>query len=97
MPKKILKSAFQAQKDQDALKQKYDLETDAIIIEKKNFIAQILRVVLRAAGTVLRIVASAIVVVLAVMGVCVFIYPVLRTEFVTIAHDWYMQISMYFT
>lgn len=96
MPKKILKAAFQAQKEQDALKKKYDLETDAIIIEKKNLIAQILRVILRAVGTIFRIAVSAVIVVLAVMGLCVFIYPALRTEFVQVAQDWYMQISMYF-
>ena len=38
--KKFLKAAYQEKKEQAALKKKYDVQTDAIIIEKKNALVQ---------------------------------------------------------
>lgn len=96
MPKRILLSAYREKQEQAALRKKYDIDTEAIVIEKKNGLAQILRVILRAAGTTLRVMASAVLVVLAVVGLCVFIYPVLRSDFVRIVQDWYIQLSAYF-
>ena len=79
--KKFLKAAYQEKKEQAALKKKYDVQTDAIIIEKKNALVQFWRITLKACGIALRVIASIAIAILAIMGLCVLIYPTLRADF----------------
>ena len=94
--KKFLKAAYQEKKEQAALKKKYDVQTDAIIIEKKNALVQFWRITLKACGIALRVIASIAIAILAIMGLCVLIYPTLRAVFQIILSDWTTQIDAYF-
>ena len=94
--RKILKAAYQEKKEQAALKKKYDVQTDAIIIEKKNALVQFWRITLKACGITLRVVASIVIATLAITGLCVLIYPTLRADFQMILSDWIIQITAYF-
>ena len=94
--KKFLKAAYQEKKEQAALKKKYDVQTDAIIIEKKNALVQFWRITLKACGIALRVIASIAIAILAIMGLCVLIYPTLRADFQIILSDCTTQIAAYF-
>lgn len=66
-----VKEEIAAQKQQEALHEKYDVPEDVKIIEKSNMG----KFMLRTAGTITRIIATIIVIILAVIGVVALIYP----------------------
>lgn len=80
------------EKEQKELKQKYNIQQeDVIVVEKNNILKYIIKYVV---GTV-KLVATVIILTLAVLGLLTLIYPESHQELAKILLDIYMQLCNY--
>lgn len=81
--KQKLRAAWQEQKKQTSLKEQYGIaQPNVVVVERKNVLTNILRILLRALGMSLRVASAVSVAVLAVIGLAALIYPDIRGEVV---------------
>jgi len=76
------KRGFRHKQQQTELKAKYGIEKSVIVVEQKSTIAQTVKVILSFCLTLLRIVATILLVVLAVIGLSAIIYPNIRQQLI---------------
>lgn len=89
-----LLSGYRAAKEQEALKKKHGINSpEVVVIEKKSAVAQIWRSTLAAIFLAIRILATIALVLLAIVGLSVFIYPDLRSSFMVAFGDTVAQIQ----
>ena len=89
-----LLSGYRAAKEQEALKKKHGINSPEVeVIEKKSAVAQIWRSTLAAIFLAIRILATIALVLLAIVGLSVFIYPDLRSSFMVVFGDTVAQIQ----
>lgn len=89
-----LLSGYRAAKEQEALKKKHGINSpEVVVIEKKSALAQIWRSTLAAIFLSIRILATIALVLLALVGLSVFIYPDLRSSFMVVFEDTVVQIQ----
>lgn len=77
-----LKKGFKQKEKQDNLKSQYGIEKDVFVIEKKSSVAQTVKAILSFSLTVLRIIATILLVLLAIIGLMAIIYPEIRQELI---------------
>lgn len=78
-----LKARHEERKQQEALKQAYGIEGEkVVVVERKNKAVQVMRVVVWAFFLLLRILASAAVAVLAIIGLTSLLFPDIRAELI---------------
>jgi len=86
---KQLKSGYHHKEHQKELKAQYGLEEEVVVIEKKSAVAQSLKVIFTFCMSVLRIIATILLVALAVVGLLSILYPNIREELIfTIRTIW---------
>lgn len=89
-----LLSGYRAAKEQEALKKKHGIdEPGVVVVERKSTVAQIWRTTLAAIFLAIRISATIALVLLAIVGLSVFIYPDLRSNFMAVFGDTVVQIQ----
>lgn len=80
------------EEEQKELKQKYNIQQeDVIVVEKNNILKYIIKYVVGA----VKLVATVIILTLAVLGLLTLIYPESRQELAKILLDIYMQLCNY--
>ena len=83
-------------KKQIALRSVYDIkDNDTLVIEKKNPVAQILRVVFQAIFTMLRVTATILLILFATIGLASLLYPNIRHEVFLTAIEILHEIKLY--
>lgn len=81
----------QFEREQEALKQKYQLDTEKIVVEKSNMV----KFAVRTFTGLIRITATILLFILAALGLMTLIYPVPREELLKVLHTIYLQIVTY--
>lgn len=75
---------------QKALREKYKIKEDVVVVEKSS----VLKVLIRAAGSAVRIMARILLVILATIGIIALIYPETRDALMTVLTGIMEQIHM---
>ena len=75
---------------QKALREKYKIKEDVVVVEKSS----VLKVLIRAAGSTVRIMARILLVILATIGIIALIYPETRDVLMTVLTGIMEQIHM---
>lgn len=94
LKKGLVKQAKETQaiaKEQEELKEKYNIEEDVVVVEKSNTIKFLIKYTTAFIHLVFRI----ILVVLAFIGLCSLIYPAPRQELIKIATQTIQEIANY--
>ena len=75
---------------QKALREKYKLKEDVVVVEKNN----IVKFLVRAAGAVIRILARILLIIFATIGLIALIYPETRAALMGVLTGIYQQVQM---
>lgn len=95
-PTPSLKVGFREQQEQENLKEQYGIEEkEVVVVERKSRVVQIWRVTLRYFVLLLKVLASVLVAVLAVIGLATLIYPGIRAEFFATANQVIVELRAY--
>ena len=86
-----IQAKHEFEREQEELKQKHQLETDKIIIEKNNMV----KFTVNTVKDGIRLLATILVFVLAAIGLIGLIYPEPRQELWEVGKDIYLQLKMY--
>lgn len=82
------------QKEQEILKKKHHMEQEErVVVEKSNM----LKFLIRACGSIIRIAATIAILALAVAGTAALIYPGPRNELIHMWREVYVQLQGYLT
>jgi len=95
----LLRSYIKREKqaeEQKVLKEKYDIfDKDLLVVEKRNPVAQILKVVFQACFTAIRIITSVALVILATIGLTSIIYPNIREQLTITIFTIYEEVKFF--
>lgn len=80
------------EKEQEELKQKHNLETDKIVVEKSNMV----KFTVNTVKDIIRTVANILLFILAAIGIVALVYPEPRQALIGVWQEVYMQLKTYF-
>lgn len=93
----MLMAELREEREQKALREKYGVTENIKVVEKKSTVAQVVRVLLRAIGSLARLAANILLVVLAVIGLATLIYPEMRQAGLSVFQQIGDQLTAYFS
>ena len=79
------------EKEQEELKQKHNLETDKIVVEKSNMV----KFTVNTVKDIIRTVANILLFILAAIGIVHIVYPEPRQALIGVWQEVYMQLKTY--
>ena len=94
--KLILVSALRERKRQEELREQYGVPENVKVVEKKSTAAQILRVLVASGFTVVRCLATCVLLTLAAIGLATIIYPAMREAGIDTLCEVIAQLQAYF-
>lgn len=91
--KGLVQEVKQKQNDEEKqrkLREKHFIDDNVIVVEKSNT----MKFTVKTMGSILKIFAGSILIVLASVGTCTLLYPTLRIEFIAIVQEFMMQLGI---
>ena len=94
--KLILVSALRERKRQEELREQYGVPENVKVVEKKSTAAQIIRVLITSGFTIVRCLATCILLTLAAIGLATLVYPAMREAGIETLRGVVSQLQAYF-
>lgn len=89
------KEGYQKREEQKRLQKEYGLDPDVVVVERKSRIVSIWRTTLRYFFVLMRIVANAIMAVLAMIGILTIVMPNMRSDLILTLQQFSTEIKNY--